>query len=36
MDLKINVMGMVIGDYDNNGLFDYFVINIWFNWFMIN
>mgnify|MGYP002335652084 FL=1 len=36
MDLKINAMGTAIGDYDNNGLLDYFVTNIRFNWFMIN
>lgn len=36
MDLKINAMGSAVGDYDNNGLLDYFVTNIKFNWFMQN
>lgn len=35
-DLKINAMGTAIGDYDNNGLMDYYVTNIRFNRFMIN
>lgn len=36
MDLKINAMGTAIGDYDNNGLMDYYVTNIRFNRFMVN
>jgi len=36
MDLKINAMGAAVGDYDNNGLLDYFVTNIRFNFFMVN
>ena len=36
MDLKINAMGSAVGDYDNNGLLDYFVTNIRFNWLMKN
>ncbi|HMQ64438.1 MAG TPA: CRTAC1 family protein, partial [Flavilitoribacter sp.] len=36
MDLKINAMGAAAGDYDNNGLMDYFVTNIRFNKFMVN
>ena len=36
MDLKINSMGAAIGDYDNNGYFDYFMTNIRFNLFMVN
>ncbi|MFK7811847.1 MAG: CRTAC1 family protein [Maribacter sp.] len=36
MDLKINAMGSAVGDYDNDGLLDYFVTNIKFNWFMKN
>lgn len=36
MDLKINAMGAAVGDYDNNGLLDYFVTNVKFNWFMEN
>ncbi|CAD5270363.1 MULTISPECIES: CRTAC1 family protein [unclassified Imperialibacter] len=36
MDLKINSMGIAIGDYDNNGLLDYYVTNIRFNRFMVN
>lgn len=36
MDLKINAMGAAVGDYDNNGLMDYFVTNIRFNHFMVN
>ncbi|PCJ98729.1 MAG: hypothetical protein COA50_00345 [Flavobacteriaceae bacterium] len=36
MDLKINAMGAAIGDYDNNGLLDYFITNIRFNLFMVN
>ena len=36
MDLKINAMGAAVGDYDNNGLLDYFITNIRFNHFMVN
>lgn len=36
MDLKINAMGTAIGDYDNDGWFDYYVTNIRFNQFMVN
>ncbi|MCB9281295.1 MAG: CRTAC1 family protein [Lewinellaceae bacterium] len=36
MDLKINAMGAAAGDYDNNGLMDYYVTNIRFNKFMVN
>ncbi|MEQ9376134.1 MAG: CRTAC1 family protein [Imperialibacter sp.] len=36
MDLKINSMGIAVGDYDNNGLLDYYVTNIRFNRFMVN
>lgn len=36
MDLRINSMGAAVGDYDNNGLLDYFVTNIRFNYFMVN
>jgi hypothetical protein len=36
MDLKINAMAAAVGDYDNNGLLDYFVTNIKFNRFMVN
>ncbi len=36
MDLKINAMGAAVGDYDNNGLLDYFVTNIRLNRFMVN
>jgi enediyne biosynthesis protein E4 len=36
LDLKINAMGTAIGDYDNDGLMDYYVTNIRFNRFMIN
>jgi enediyne biosynthesis protein E4 len=36
LDLKINAMGTAVGDYDNNGWFDYFVTNIRFNRFMVN
>jgi len=36
MDLKINAMGSAVGDFDNDGLLDYFVTNIKFNWFMQN
>lgn len=36
MDLKINSMGSAVGDFDNNGFFDYYMTNIKFNRFMIN
>lgn len=36
MDLKINAMGTGVGDYDNNGLLDYYITNIRFNRFMVN
>lgn len=36
MDLKINSMGAAVGDYNNDGLMDYYVTNIRFNYFMIN
>ncbi|MDI9875644.1 CRTAC1 family protein [Flectobacillus rivi] len=36
MDLKINSMGTAIGDYNDDGLLDYFFTNIRFNKFMVN
>lgn len=36
MDLRINAMTAAVGDYDNNGLMDYFITNIKFNRFMVN
>lgn len=36
MDLKINSMSAAVGDYNNDGLMDYFVTNIRFNCFMVN
>jgi hypothetical protein len=36
MDLKINSMAAAVGDYNNDGLMDYFVTNIRFNCFMVN
>src|SRR5437899_6499814 len=36
MDLKINSMGTAIGDYNNDGLMDYYITNIRFNRFMVN
>ena len=36
MDLKINSMGTAVGDYNNDGLMDYFFTNIRFNKLMIN
>jgi enediyne biosynthesis protein E4 len=36
LDLQINAMGTAIGDYDNNGLMDYYITNIRFNRFMVN
>jgi hypothetical protein len=36
MDLKINSMGTAVGDYNNDGLMDYYFTNIRFNKFMVN
>lgn len=36
MDLKINSMGTAVGDYNDDGLMDYFFTNIRFNKLMIN
>jgi|SRR5688572_4466497 len=36
MDIRINAMGSAVGDYNNDGLMDYYVTNIKFNYFMIN
>jgi enediyne biosynthesis protein E4 len=36
MDLKINAMTSAAGDYNNDGLMDYFITNIRFNKFMVN
>ena len=36
MDLKINSMGTAVGDYNNDGLMDYYMTNIRFNYFMVN
>ncbi len=36
MDLKINSMGTAVGDYDNNGVMDYYMTNIKFNYFMVS
>lgn len=36
MDLKINSMGTAVGDYNNDGLMDYYMTNIKFNFFMVN
>lgn len=36
MDLKINSMGTAVGDYNNDGLMDYYITNIKFNPFMVN
>lgn len=36
MDLKINSMGTAVGDYNNDGLMDYYMTNIKFNLFMVN
>jgi enediyne biosynthesis protein E4 len=36
MDLKMNAMGTAVGDYNNDGLLDYYVTNIRFNAFMVN
>jgi LPXTG-motif cell wall-anchored protein len=36
MDLRINSMGTAVGDYNNDGLMDYYFTNIKFNFFMVN
>jgi LPXTG-motif cell wall-anchored protein len=36
MDLRINSMGTAVGDYNNDGLMDYYMTNIKFNMFMVN
>lgn len=36
MNLRINAMGTAVGDYNNDGLLDYFVTNIRANQFMVN
>jgi hypothetical protein len=36
MDARINAMGSAVGDYNNDGLMDYYLTNIKFNYFMIN
>jgi hypothetical protein len=36
IDLKINSMGTAVGDYNNDGLMDYYMTNIRFNYFMVN
>ncbi len=36
MDLRINAMSSAVGDYNNDGLMDYFITNIRFNHFMVN
>ncbi len=36
MDLKINSMATAVGDYNNDGLMDYYFTNIRFNHFMVN
>ena len=36
MNLKINSMGTAIGDYNGDGLLDYYVTNIRFNQLMVN
>lgn len=36
MDLRINSMGTAVGDYNNDGLMDYYMTNIRFNYFMVN
>lgn len=36
MDLRINAMTSAVGDYNNDGLLDYFTTNIKFNQFMVN
>lgn len=36
MDLKINSMGTAVGDFNNDGLTDYYITNIRFNFLMVN
>jgi len=36
MDLGMNAMGTAVGDYNNDGLLDYFITNIRGNKFMVN
>jgi hypothetical protein len=36
IDIKINSMGTAVGDYNNDGLLDYYMTNIKFNFFMVN
>lgn len=36
LDVKINAMGAAVGDYNLDGLMDYFITNIKFNHFMVN
>jgi enediyne biosynthesis protein E4 len=36
MDLQLNAMGTAVGDYNNDGLLDYYVTNIRFNRMMVN
>ena len=36
MDLRINAMGTAVGDYNFDGLLDYYVTNIRFNRFMVS
>lgn len=36
MDLKINAMGTAVGDYNFDGMLDYYVTNIRFNRFMVS
>jgi hypothetical protein len=36
MDLRINSMGTAVGDFNNDGLLDYYMTNIKFNYFMVN
>ncbi len=36
MDLKMNAMGAAVGDFDSDGLLDYFITNIKFNFLMHN
>jgi len=36
MNLRMNAMGVAVGDYNNDGLLDYYVTNIRANHFMVN
>lgn len=36
LDLRINSMGTAIGDYNQDGMLDYYMTNIRFNWFMVS